>query len=116
MIRTRIAEILSSEKIEDRFTVMGWVRTRRDSKAGFSFIEVNDGSCLGSLQVIADEKLTNYKEEILKLQTGCSVRAVGTLVASPGKGQKVELRAEEIEVLGAAIDDVLYEFQPSREM
>ena len=57
MKRTKIAEIRSSEKIGDQYVVMGWVRTKRDSKGGFSFIELNDGSCLSGLQVIADEKL-----------------------------------------------------------
>jgi asparaginyl-tRNA synthetase len=111
--RTRIAEILCSEKTGAGFTVMGWVRTRRDSKGGFSFIEVNDGSCLGSLQVIADENLINYKDEVLKLQTGCSVTVSGTLVASPGKGQRVELKADEIDVLGWADPDV-YPLQKKR--
>jgi asparaginyl-tRNA synthetase len=92
---------------------MGWVRTRRDSKGGFSFIEVNDGSSLSGLQVIADKKLPNYESEILKLQTGCSIRAIGTLAASPGKGQKVELQAEEVEVLGWADPDV-YPLQKKR--
>ncbi|MBW1708006.1 MAG: asparagine--tRNA ligase, partial [Deltaproteobacteria bacterium] len=92
---------------------MGWVRTKRDSKGGFSFIEVNDGSCLSGLQIIADEKLPNYKDEVLKLQTGCSVRVFGTLVSSPGKGQKVELQAREIEVLGWA-DPEVYPLQKKR--
>jgi asparaginyl-tRNA synthetase len=108
--RTRIAEILSSDKVGAKYTVMGWVRTRRDSKGGFSFIEVNDGSCLSGLQIIADEKLSNYKVEVLKLQTGCSIKAVGTLAGSPGKGQKVELQAEEIEVFGWA-DPAVYPLQ-----
>jgi len=92
---------------------MGWVRTRRDSKGGFSFIEVNDGSCLSSLQVIAEDKLPNYKNEILRLQTGCSVKATGIIAASPGKGQKVELQADEIEVLGWA-DPAVYPLQKKR--
>ncbi|MFH1481713.1 MAG: asparagine--tRNA ligase [Pseudomonadota bacterium] len=100
MKRTRIMEILSSEKSGCKVTVMGWVRTKRDSKGGFSFIEVNDGSCLSNLQVIAGEELSNYQEEVLKIQTGCSVHVEGSLMASPGKGQKVELRAETIKVLG----------------
>ena len=65
---------------------MGWVRTRRDSKGGFSFMEVNDGSCLSNLQVLAEKDLPNYESEVLKLQTGCSVAVTGTLAASPGKG------------------------------
>jgi asparaginyl-tRNA synthetase len=100
--RVRIAELFSTEKTGQNITVMGWVRTRRDSKGGFSFIEVNDGSCLANLQVIADESLPNYKEEVLKLQTGCSVKITGTVMPSQGKGQKVELRAEEIRVMGWA--------------
>jgi len=111
--RTRIAEIISSEEIGARFTVMGWVRTRRDSKGGLSFIEVNDGSCLSGLQVIAEEKLPNYLDEIVKIQTGASIMATGILVASPGKGQKVELRADEIKVLGWA-DPAEYPLQKKR--
>lgn len=110
MKRTRIADILSRGAYGTRFTVMGWVRTRRDSKGGFSFIEINDGSCLRGLQIIADEKLPNFKGEIRKLQTGCSIRAVGTLAESPGKGQKAELQAEEIRVLGWA-DPAVYPLQ-----
>ncbi len=113
MKRIRIAEVLSSKDAGSHITVMGWVRTRRDSKGGFSFVEVNDGSCLSSLQVIADQKLPNYKDEILKLQTGCSVKVAGSLVASPGKGQKIELQADEVEVLGWA-DPTSYPLQKKR--
>lgn len=113
MRRTRIAEIIAAESIGARYTIMGWVRTRRDSKGGFSFIEINDGSSLAGLQIIADQELANYKSEIVKLQTGCSIKAAGTLVASPGKGQKVELKAEEIEVLGWADPDI-YPLQKKR--
>ena len=113
MKRTRIVEILSSGEIGARYTLMGWVRTKRDSKGGFSFIEVNDGSCMGSLQIIADGKLSNYKDEVLALQTGCSIKVTGVLAASPGKGQKVELQAEEIEVVGWA-DPAVYPLQKKR--
>jgi asparaginyl-tRNA synthetase len=111
--RTRIAEVLASEDIGATFTVAGWVRTRRDSKGGFSFVEVNDGSCLGGLQIIADKALPNYESEIVKLHAGCSIRAAGTLAASPGKGQKVELQAGEVEVLGWA-DPAIYPLQKKR--
>jgi asparaginyl-tRNA synthetase len=97
---------MTSGDVGSETTVMGWIRTRRDSKGGFSFIEVNDGSSLQSLQVIANDKLPNYRDQLLKLQTGCSIRVSGTIVASPGKGQQVELQAEEIEVLGWADPDV----------
>jgi asparaginyl-tRNA synthetase len=111
--RTRIAEVLNSEQIGARYTVMGWVRTRRDSKGGFSFVEINDGSCLSGLQIIADHGLNNYETEVLKLQTGCSIQATGALSESPGKGQKVELKAESIQVMGWADPDV-YPLQKKR--
>ncbi len=113
MKRTKITELFSSGKVGSQFTVMGWVRTKRDSKGGFSFIELNDGSCLKSLQVIAGEKLPNYKEQILKLQTGCSIKVVGTLAKSPGKEQEVEFQAQEIEVFGWA-DPAIYPLQKKR--
>ena len=100
MRRERIAKLLTSEQVDFKTTVMGWVRTKRDSKGGFTFLEVNDGSCLSNLQVIANSTLPNYREEVIKLHTGCSVRVSGPVVASPGKGQKVEMQADEIQVLG----------------
>jgi asparaginyl-tRNA synthetase len=111
--RTRIVNALSSEGIGSEITVMGWVRTKRESKGGFSFIEVNDGSCLTNLQVIAGDQLPNYATEVLKIQTGCSVKVTGSLLASPGKGQNVELKAEKIEVLGWA-DQEAYPLQKKR--
>ena len=113
MKRTRIAEVLASGNPGAHVTVMGWVRTKRDSKGGFSFIEVNDGSSLSSLQVIADKKLGNYDSEVIKLHTGCSIRAAGNLVASPGKGQRIELQAGEIEIFGWSDPDV-YPLQKKR--
>ena len=113
MKRTRIAKVMASEDIGSVFTVMGWVRTKRESKGGFCFIEVNDGSCLASLQVIAGEHLPNYRDDVARLQTGCSVRVKGSLVSSPAKGQRVELKAEEIDVLGWA-DPERYPLQKKR--
>ncbi|MEN0111610.1 MAG: asparagine--tRNA ligase [Planctomycetota bacterium] len=83
-------------------TVRGWVRTRRDSKAGFSFVEVNDGTCLGNLQVLAPTGLPNYESEVRRLTTGCSVTVTGEVVASAGKGQATELRADSLTVHGWA--------------
>src|SRR5436309_2339409 len=80
--------------------VQGWVRTRRDSK-DFSFVELNDGSCLRSLQIIAKNSLPNYAE-VQRLQTGASIAARGDLVASQGKGQAWEVVANEIEIVGAS--------------
>lgn len=111
--RTRIEEVLASDEIGELFTVMGWVRTKRDSKGGFSFIEVNDGSCMSSLQIIADENLPNYEKDVLTLQTGCSIKVSGKLAESQGKGQKVELQAGEIQVLGWS-DPEVYPLQKKR--
>ncbi len=95
-------------------TIEGWVRTRRDSKAGFSFIQLNDGSSLANLQVVADQSLPNYTAEIRHLTSGCSVRCKGTLVESKGRGQSVELQAAEVEVLGWVEDPDTYPVQPKR--
>ena len=113
MQRTRISEILRAEEIGAMITVAGWVRTRRDSKGGFSFIEINDGSCLSGLQIIADQDLPNYQNDVLKLQTGCSIMATGILAASQGKGQTVELKANDLRVVGWA-DPEVYPLQKKR--
>jgi len=81
-------------------TAAGWVRTRRDSKGGFSFLELNDGSCFANLQVIADQALPNYASDILRLFPGASVAVDGVLTASAGSGQAVELKATAVRVLG----------------
>src|SRR3954462_14465535 len=80
--------------------VEGWVRTRRDSKAGFSFLQVHDGSCFDPIQVVVDAALPNYQDEVLHLTTHCAVRVEGTLVESQGKGQKFEAKAGRVEVVG----------------
>jgi asparaginyl-tRNA synthetase len=93
--------------------VRGWVRTRRDSKAGFSFLEINDGSCFGNLQVVADGDLPNYADEIQRLAVGCSVVITGTLVASPAAGQPTELKADAVRVIGWC-DPETYPLQKKR--
>lgn len=93
--------------------VRGWVRTRRDSKGGFSFIEVNDGSCMGNLQIVAPAELANYADEVQKLTAGCSVVVRGDLQESPAKGQATELHATEVRVLGWA-DPETYPLQKKR--
>jgi asparaginyl-tRNA synthetase len=100
MATSRIAHLLQARPIGERIVLNGWVRTRRDSKGGFSFLELNDGSCLANLQVIAEAALPNYAEEILKLGPGSSVRVEGTVSESPGKGQSIEVRAESVHVYG----------------
>ena len=97
---TSVLDILAKEEVGRDVLVRGWVRTRRDSKT-FSFLELNDGSCLKNLQLVADSTLPNY-EEILRLGTGSAIGVRGTLVKSPGKGQQCELRAEEITIYGTA--------------
>lgn len=100
--RTRIVDVLSEDAIGKRVKICGWVRTRRDSKAGFSFIDLNDGSSLKGAQVLAENKLANYESEILKTGIGSSVEVIGEVVASPAKGQPTEVKAESIRVLGYA--------------
>lgn len=98
----RIADLLAEKPITTEIAVNGWVRTRRDAKDNFSFLEINDGSCLTNLQVIADASLTNYHQEIRQLSTGCAVRITGVTVPSPAKGQEIELKAATITVAGWA--------------
>jgi asparaginyl-tRNA synthetase len=89
-------------------TVQGWVRTRRDSKAGLSFLAVHDGSCFATLQVVARPALANYDTEITHVTTGCAVVVTGTLVESQGKGQTVEVDAAEVQVVGWVEDPDTY--------
>jgi asparaginyl-tRNA synthetase len=114
-VSTRIARVLSGgESVGSRITVEGWVRTRRDSKAGLSFLAIHDGSCFEPLQVVAPQELANYQSDVLRITSGCAVRATGELVASQGKGQSVELRAEMIVVVGWVDDPDHYPMQPKR--
>lgn len=108
-----VAEARDASAVGRRVEVRGWVRTRRDSKAGFSFIEVNDGSCLGNLQVVADGSLPNYANEVQRLTVGCSVVIAGPLVASPAAGQATELHAESVRLIGVC-DPETYPLQKKR--
>lgn len=99
MTRTLVKHALSSVSAQDEIMVEGWVRTRRDSKA-FSFLEVNDGTCLASIQVVADAGIPGY-ENVGRMSTGASVRVCGRLVESPGK-QKWEIQARSVELVGAS--------------
>ncbi|WP_027357929.1 asparagine--tRNA ligase [Desulforegula conservatrix] len=110
MKRSRIKSVIKEGKKADQVMICGWVRTRRDSKE-FSFLEINDGSCLMNIQVIADSSLVNY-DEIIHLSTGSSVTVEGLLVESPGKGQNIEIKAEKIGIIGKAADD--YPLQKKR--
>jgi asparaginyl-tRNA synthetase len=95
-------------------TVKGWVRTRRDSKAGLSFVQVHDGTCFEGLQVVAPGELANYADEVQRLSAGCAVECDGELVPSQGKGQAVELRAGAVRVVGWVEDPETYPVQPKR--
>ena len=107
------ADILAGRAPKDTpVTVKGWVRTRRDSKAGISFVHVSDGSCFHPVQVVAPSALPNYANEILHLTSGCAVEATGAVVASPAKGQPFELQASALKVIGWVDDPDSYPIQP----
>jgi len=112
MVNRRIAEILRSGQPDESLVVQGWVRTKRDLK-GFAFIEVNDGSSLANLQVVINQDLPDYEAIVKKLNTGASVEVNGVLVASQGKGQRIELKAEAVKVYGEA-DPETYPLQKKR--
>ncbi len=108
-IDLQIKNLLKNEvSLGEMVRVNGWVRSRRDSKAGFSFLNIHDGSDFDGIQAVVDKSLPNYETEVLKLSTGCSVSVKGKLVASEGKGQSVELQAEQVEVLGWVNDPEHY--------
>ncbi len=100
MKRELIRDVLNARDFGREVTIGGWVRTRRDSKGGFSFLVLNDGSCFATLQVLAPNTLENYESEVQKLFPGSSVVVTGELVESPGKGQAVEVQATRVKVLG----------------
>jgi asparaginyl-tRNA synthetase len=104
-----IKDVFASELVEgDQIQLSGWVRSKRSSKGGFSFIHLNDGSCVSTIQVIADESMDNYQQEIEKLSVGCSVSITGSLVASEGRGQDREIHATSISVIGWVDDPESY--------
>src|SRR6187200_1024361 len=99
-MRTLIKHVLAATEPQEYVAVKGWVRTRRDAK-GFSFLELNDGSCLGNLQVVVDAG-TPGAEHLAHFTTGAAAIVDGKLVASPAQGQKWELRATRLELVGTA--------------
>ncbi|MFO0879621.1 MAG: asparagine--tRNA ligase [Gemmataceae bacterium] len=102
MEKMSVAQARKVESIGQEVILQGWIRTRRDSKGGFSFLELNDGSCLGNVQVLAEASLPNYQSEILHLTVGSSLRVEGTVQASPAKGQPTEVRASKVVLHGSA--------------
>ncbi len=113
MTSPRIQDILDGRFPENSaVTVKGWIRTRRDSKAGLSFLNVSDGSGFHPLQVIAPNTLPNYETEVLRLTAGCAIEATGPIVPSSGKGQKFEMQAQAVTVVGWVDDPDSYPIQP----
>jgi asparaginyl-tRNA synthetase len=107
------ADVLAGRAPTDRpVTLRGWVRTRRDSKAGISFLHVSDGSCFHPVQVVAPSTLPNYAGEVLHLTAGCAVEATGDVVSSPARGQPFEMQASAVEVVGWVEDPDSYPIQP----
>jgi len=107
MSSMRVKDALAAE-VGAAVTLKGWVRTRRDSKAGLSFIQLHDGSCFDPIQVVAKTDLPNYENEILHLTTGCAVEVDGELVESQGKGQRVEVVATGVRIVGMVEDPDTY--------
>src|SRR5260370_41186254 len=113
MIALSCADILAGRAPKDAaVTAKGWVRTRRDSKAGISFVHVSDGSSFHPVQVVAPSTLANYGSEVLRLTAGCAVEATGVIVPSPAKGQPFEMQASAVEVIGWVEDPDSYPIQP----
>ncbi|NQE78645.1 asparagine--tRNA ligase [Pantoea ananatis] len=110
-----VADVLHGRvAVDSEVTVRGWVRTRRDSKAGLSFIAVYDGSCFNPVQAVVNNSLNNYQDEVLHLTTGCSVIVTGKVVASPGQGQAFEIQATKLEVVGWVEDPDSYPMAAKR--
>src|ERR1700756_2179780 len=110
MEKMSVAQARKPESVGRQVRLQGWVRTRRDSKGGFSFIELNDGSSQGSVQVVAGSNLANYESEVKKLPTGASITVEGEVKASPAKGQATEVHAIRI-VIHASADPEKYPLQ-----
>ncbi|KTD46088.1 asparaginyl tRNA synthetase [Legionella quinlivanii] len=110
-----IKQCLEGEiSVDETVCVRGWVKTRRDSKAGVSFVSLHDGSCFAPIQLVASEQLPNYQSEVLKLTAGCALIAKGKLVTSQGKGQSFEIQVEHLEVVGWVENPESYPIQAKR--
>lgn len=108
-----VKRALSGEVAEGtEVTVQGWARTRRDSKAGLSFVHLHDGSCFHPIQLVVEKSLSNYEADVLRITSGASLRCTGTLVRSQGKGQSFEIQAKQVELIGVVEDPDTYPIQP----
>ncbi len=109
MTDTSVRDALNNKvAVDSAVTIKGWVRTRRDSKQGLSFVNVHDGSCFDPIQAVIDNTLPNYESEILHLTAGCSVIVTGKLVESQGRGQTFEVQARSVQVVGWVDDPDTY--------
>lgn len=113
-VATVVDVLAGKTAVGETVTVRGWVRTRRDSKAGISFINVHDGSCFDTIQAVVPNTLANYQQEVLRLTTGCSVAITGTVAASAGQGQAFEIQATDVHVYGWVEDPDTYPMAPKR--
>jgi len=104
----------ATEMIGRKVRIQGWVRTRRDSKAGLSFIQLSDGSCFATMQVVAPSDLPNYESDVLRLTSGAAVIVEGEVVESRGKGQSIEVKASAVEVTGFVDDPDTYPVSPKK--
>ena len=110
-----IKSLLNGDQpVGSEVTIKGWIRTRRDSKAGISFLQIHDGSCHACIQAVAPNTLNNYDSEILHATTGASVAITGELVESPAKGQAYEMQATAVEILGYVEDPDTYPMAPKK--
>jgi len=115
MLKTPIVDVFNNKyPLGSQVVVTGWIRTRRDSKAGISFLNIYDGSCFDPIQAVVPAELENYTSEILNLTAGCSVEVMGEIVESPGKGQQYELQAISVKVHGFVEDPETYPMSPKR--
>lgn len=115
MTHAVIKDVLSGQyQVGDTVTVKGWIRTKRDSKAGISFLAVHDGSCFDAVQAVAPADLNNYENEIKRLTTACSVIVTGTVAKSEGQGQAFEIQASSVEVVGWVENPDTYPMAPKR--
>lgn len=113
-VATVVSVLKGEHSIGSHVTIKGWVRTRRDSKAGISFIALYDGSCFNPIQGVAPQTLENYQNEVLKLTAGCSISMTGEVVESQGKGQDFELQVTQIDVIGWVDDPDTYPMAAKR--
>src|SRR5215470_15516704 len=100
--RMKVAAVLKGGPVGSEVDVRGWVRTKRESKQGFAFIELNDGSCLANLQIIVGDSVPGCAETLKRITTGASVAVIGELKESPGQGQRVEVHAKAVTIYGVA--------------